>query len=64
MTQLYRACYLRDGFPRGVTFSAADTDEAVEFSAFWEKTTKCPVLTLKEIGQSKIKEQKQLRLTA
>ena len=61
---LFRACYVRDGFPRGVTFSAADLVEALWFSDFWEKITKCPVLTLKQVGRAKFTARGKLRQVA
>ena len=50
---LYRITYVRVTYPCSVTFSAADTIDAAEFSELWEAVTKLPVLTLKPIGESK-----------
>jgi len=52
MNTLFRACYLRDGLPRGVTFPAKDIIEAMEFADNWESRTKLPILTIKMLGGS------------
>ena len=54
MTQLYRIAYLIKGRVGGITFSAADSLDAADFSELWERVVGCPVLTLKPIGASKI----------
>ena len=46
---LYRITYIRDGWPRGVTFAGADLVEALEFADLWERITRCAVLTLKPV---------------
>lgn len=51
---LHRLTYIRDGQPRGVTFAGADLVEALEFAELWERVTRCPVLTIKPLGASKI----------
>ena len=54
MKQLYRIAYERPGGVAGITFSAADTVAAVEFSELWEHLCGVKVLTLKPLGSSKI----------
>ena len=54
MKQLYRIAYERPGGVAGITFSAADTIAAVEFSELWEHLCGVKVLTLKPLGSSKI----------
>ena len=54
MKQLYRISYERPGGVAGITFSAADTIAAVEFSELWEHLCGVRVLTLKPLGSSKI----------
>lgn len=51
---LHRITYIQDGAPRGVTFAGANMVEALEFAELWERVTKCPVLTIKPLGASKI----------
>lgn len=46
---LWRITYVRDGWPRGVTFAGEDFIAALEFAELWESVTKCPVLTLKQV---------------
>lgn len=46
---LYRLTYIRNGFPRGVTFAGADLVEALEFCDIWESATGCAILTLKPV---------------
>lgn len=46
---LYRITYIRDGWPRGVTFSGADLVEALAFADLWERITRCDVLTIKPV---------------
>lgn len=46
---LYRITYVRNGSPRGVTFSGADIVEALRFVDLWEYVTKCSVLTIKPV---------------
>ena len=46
---LYRITYIRDGWPRGVTFAGADLVEALEFCDIWESVTGCAILTLKPV---------------
>ena len=54
--QLYRITYLREGFPRSVTFFAADAVEAAAWSEVWEALAGVEVLTIKPIGISKFPE--------
>ena len=46
---IYRITYIRDGQPRGVTFSGADFVEALQFADLWEHMTRCIVLTIKPV---------------
>jgi len=52
MNTLYRAIYLREGLPRGVTYPAKDMVEALSFAENWEARTKLPVLTIRSLGES------------
>lgn len=49
MNQLFRACYLRNGLPQAITFSAADAQSATLFSERWERNLGVEVLTVKPI---------------
>ena len=46
---IWRITYIRDGFPRGVTFHGADFVAALDFADLWESITRCPVLTVKQV---------------
>lgn len=46
---LYRATYVRGGMLVGVSFSAETNEEADCFVAFWERTCKVEVLTVKAV---------------
>lgn len=46
---LYRITYIRNGSPRGVTFSGADFVEALQFVDLWQYMTRCIVLTIKPV---------------
>jgi len=50
--QLYRAVYLRNGLPKGITFWADDMIEALRTSERIASWTKCPVLATKPLGGS------------
>lgn len=47
--RLFRAAYLREGRLLGVTFAAHDPQTAASWARDWERQTKLPVLTLKEV---------------
>lgn len=56
---LYRACYIRDGLPRGISFAAETNEEADDFVRFIEAVCRVDVLTLKAIRNLQL----QLELT-
>ena len=51
---LFRICYItKSGFPRGVTIGVPSQESAARFADWWEKAVGVPVLTIKQLPQSK-----------
>lgn len=62
---LFRITYVtKDGFARGITFSARSIESAADFARRWEVTVGVPVLTLKKLPESpwNVKAKPQLEL--
>lgn len=62
---LFRITYVtKDGFARGITFSAKSIESAADFARHWEATVGVPVLMLKKLPESpwnpKVKTQLEL----